>query len=58
MLKIFGAPSRYIQGAGALDTLGQTATLFGAARHWSSTAMSMAYWVQESKACAPGTTLR
>ena len=29
MLKIFGAPSRYIQGAGALDSLGQTAALFG-----------------------------
>ncbi|MGS1109289.1 glycerol dehydrogenase [Achromobacter anxifer] len=29
MLKIFGAPSRYIQGAGALDTLGQYAALFG-----------------------------
>ncbi|WP_278486779.1 glycerol dehydrogenase [Achromobacter insolitus] len=29
MLKIFGAPSRYIQGAAALDTLGQYAALFG-----------------------------
>ncbi|CAB3926203.1 glycerol dehydrogenase [Achromobacter anxifer] len=29
MLKIFGAPSRYIQGPGALDTLGQYAALFG-----------------------------
>ncbi|WP_338879477.1 glycerol dehydrogenase [Achromobacter veterisilvae] len=29
MLKIFGAPCRYIQGAGALDTLGQYAALFG-----------------------------
>jgi glycerol dehydrogenase len=29
MLKIFGAPSRYIQGAGALDALGQYAALFG-----------------------------
>jgi len=29
MLKIFGAPSRYIQGAGALATLGQYAALFG-----------------------------
>ncbi|WP_447921213.1 glycerol dehydrogenase [Achromobacter aegrifaciens] len=29
MLKIFGAPCRYIQGAGALDTLGQHAALFG-----------------------------
>lgn len=29
MLKIFGAPSRYIQGAGALDALGGYAALFG-----------------------------
>ncbi|HWV12833.1 MAG TPA: iron-containing alcohol dehydrogenase, partial [Sphingobium sp.] len=29
MLKIFGAPSRYIQGSGALETLGQYAALFG-----------------------------
>lgn len=29
MLKIFGAPSRYIQGAGALDALGRYAALFG-----------------------------
>lgn len=29
MLKIFGAPSRYIQGPGALDSLGQYAALFG-----------------------------
>ncbi|MGY6271984.1 glycerol dehydrogenase [Achromobacter denitrificans] len=29
MLKVFGAPSRYIQGAGALDVLGQYAALFG-----------------------------
>lgn len=29
MLKIFGAPSRYIQGSGALDALGQYAALFG-----------------------------
>lgn len=29
MLKIFGAPSRYIQGAGALETLGGYAALFG-----------------------------
>ncbi|MPT41030.1 MAG: iron-containing alcohol dehydrogenase, partial [Achromobacter sp.] len=29
MLKIFGAPCRYIQGAGALDALGQYAALFG-----------------------------
>ncbi|KGD95188.1 alcohol dehydrogenase [Achromobacter sp. RTa] len=29
MLKIFGAPGRYLQGAGALDTLGQYAALFG-----------------------------
>ena len=29
MLKIFGAPGRYIQGAGALDTLGDYAALFG-----------------------------
>ncbi|WP_275298718.1 iron-containing alcohol dehydrogenase [Achromobacter xylosoxidans] len=29
MLKIFGAPGRYIQGAGALDALGGYAALFG-----------------------------
>ncbi len=29
MLKIFGAPSRYIQGPDALDSLGQYAALFG-----------------------------
>ncbi len=29
MLKIFGAPNRYIQGPGAIDTLGASAALFG-----------------------------
>lgn len=29
MLKIFGAPSRYIQGPDAIDTLGASAALFG-----------------------------
>lgn len=29
MLKIFGAPGRDIQGAGALDALGRYAALFG-----------------------------
>lgn len=29
MLKVFGAPSRYIQGPNAIDTLGASAALFG-----------------------------